>query len=180
MMVMSAYFRHRARKKGGVIARRKEGALALFLRVITTLPLLASIILYAVNPRWMDWSALHVPAQLRWLGVVLGIASLPLIWWVLNSIGSNISETVLTKQDHKLVEKGPYRWVRHPLYSVGLVEIFSLSLIAANWFMGLLCLIGLIVFRMVVIPREEAHLIAVFNQEYERYRARTGALIPRL
>jgi protein-S-isoprenylcysteine O-methyltransferase Ste14 len=151
----------------------------LILRAVMTLPLLMAILLYAFIPEWMAWSTITLPVWVRWLGVGLGIACLPLIRWVFSSIGSNISETVLTKREHKLVTEGPYRWVRHPLYGVGLLEILALSLIAGNWFMALLWVIGVLVFRFIVIPIEEAKLIAAFDGEYERYRARTGALAPR-
>ncbi len=176
---ISAYYRRLARKSGEVISRRQEGTLALILRAAMTLPLLLAILLYAFLPGWMAWSAISLPVWVRWLGVGLGVACLPLIWWVFSSIGSNISETVLTKREHKLVMEGPYRWVRHPLYGVALLEILALSLIAGNWFMAILWLIGVLVFRFIVIPIEEAKLIAVFDGEYEQYRARTGALAPR-
>ena len=176
---VSAYYRRLARKSGEVISRRQEGTLALILRAVMTLPLLVAILLYAFLPGWMAWSAISLPVWVRWLGVGLGVACLPLIWWVFSSIGSNISETVLTKREHKLVTEGPYRWVRHPLYGVALLEILALSLMASNWFMALLGFIGVLVFRFVVIPIEEAKLIAAFDGEYEQYRARTGALAPR-
>jgi protein-S-isoprenylcysteine O-methyltransferase Ste14 len=153
--------------------------LALILRAVMALPLLLAILLYAFLPGWMAWSAISLPVWIRWLGAGLGVACLPLIWWVFSSIGSNISETVLTKREHKLVTEGPYRWVRHPLYGVGLLEILALSLIAGNWFMAILWIIGVLVFRFVVIPIEEAKLIVAFDGEYEQYRARTGALTPR-
>ncbi len=177
-MLLSTHYRRLARKTSGVIARRQEGLLALILRSVLTLPLLLAIVFYACNPRWMGWSAIAAPLWSRWLGAGLGIAGVLLMWWVLRSIGANISETVLTKQDHRLVMKGPYRWVRHPLYSVGLLEIFALGLLASNWFMMLLGLIGIGVFRYVVIPKEEANLIAAFDGEYQYYRQRTGALVP--
>lgn len=177
--MISTYYRTRARKISGVITRREEGMLALTLRIVLTLPLLLSIILYAFNPRWMDWSAMTLPLWTRWVGAGLAIACVPLLWWVFSSIGSNISETVLTKRDHQLVMKGPYRWVRHPLYSVGLLEILALSLLAANWFMLLLCMVGIVVFRLVVIPKEEANLVAAFDGEYQRYQTEAGPLVPR-
>jgi protein-S-isoprenylcysteine O-methyltransferase Ste14 len=62
---------------------------------------------------------------------------------------------------------------------VALFEILALSLIAGNWFMVLLWFTGVLVFRYVVIPIEEAKLIAAFDGEYEQYRARTWALAPR-
>jgi protein-S-isoprenylcysteine O-methyltransferase Ste14 len=177
---ISGYYRRLARQSGATIPRRQEGALGLFLRISLTLPLLLAILLYAFKPRWMDWSAIPSPVWLRWLAAGLGVACLPLMRWVFTSIGSNISETVLTKAEHKLVKKGPYRWVRHPLYGVGLLMILSLSLIASNWFMLILWCFGVLVFRYVVIPIEEAKLVSAFDGEYERYRSRTGALAPRL
>jgi protein-S-isoprenylcysteine O-methyltransferase Ste14 len=176
---VSAYYRWLARKSSEVISRRQEGALALILRAVMTLPLLLSILLYTFLPGWMAWSAISLPIWARWLGAGLGVVCIPLIWWVFSSIGSNISETVLAKREHKLVTEGPYRWVRHPLYGVALLEIFALSLLASNWFMALLGFIGVLVFRFVVIPIEEAKLIAAFDGEYEQYRTRTGALAPR-
>jgi protein-S-isoprenylcysteine O-methyltransferase Ste14 len=178
-LAISTYYRRLARKSGEVIPRHREGKLALILRAALALPLLAVILLYTFLPRSLDWSAAALPAWVRWLGAALGVACLPVIWWVFCSIGANVSETVLTKTGHKLVTVGPYRWVRHPLYAVALVEILALSLIAGNWLMTLLWLIAVLVFRYVVIPIEEANLIAVFDAEYKRYREGTGALMPR-
>jgi protein-S-isoprenylcysteine O-methyltransferase Ste14 len=180
MMTISGYYRKKARESGGTISRREEGGLALILRLVLTLPLLLAILFYAFFPQWMSWAALGMPTWGRWLGVGFAIACIPLSRWVFKSIGGNISETVLTKPTHQLVMKGPYRWIRHPLYSVGMLMILSLSLIADNWFMLLLWVIGLFVFRYLVIPIEEERLIAAFGEEYKRYRERTGAMMPRV
>ena len=108
------------------------------------------------------------------------MVSVVLIHWVFRSIGRNISETVLTKQDHELVTTGPYRWVRHPLYSSALLLIFSIGLMLGDWLLILFSVVGTIIFRFLVIPAEEERLIAAFGVEYERYISRTGALLPRL
>jgi protein-S-isoprenylcysteine O-methyltransferase Ste14 len=105
---------------------------------------------------------------------------LPLLVWLFRSLGRNISETVLTKADHRLVTHGPYRWVRHPLYSVATVAFLALGLIAANAF---IIALGLVIFgglALFVVPREEAELAAKFGPDYEAYRGRTGGLFPRL
>lgn len=81
--------------------------------------------------------------------------------WVFTSIGSNISETVLTKANHQLVMHGPYRWVRHPLYAVALLALLALGLMAANALLLLIWASGAAVFRGIVIPREEAHRCAL-------------------
>lgn len=176
----SAFYRHRARKVGGTIARRREGTPTLAARALIALPLFGSFLLYAIEPQWMAWSAFSLPAWARWLGVGIGVACVPLLAWVFRSIGSNISETVLTKERHQLVTAGPYRWVRHPLYSVGSTVFAALSVIAASWFMGLFVLLALLAVIFAVIPREEAHLERAFGAEYSSYRRRTGRLVPRL
>jgi len=176
---LSTYYRRLARKSSEIISKRQEGTLATILRAALALPLLLAIFLYAFLPGRMGWSTIYMPVWVRWLGAGLGVACLPLLWWVFTSIGSNISETVLTKREHRLVTDGPYRWVRHPLYGVGLLKILALSLMAGNWFMALLWLIYVLVFRYIVIPIEESKLIAAFDGEYEQYRAQTGALAPR-
>jgi protein-S-isoprenylcysteine O-methyltransferase Ste14 len=66
------------------------------------------------------------------------------------------------------------------LYSAGFLEIAALSLVAANWFIGLAMVLGLIMILVVVIPTEEKNLVDTFGYDYEEYRKRTGRLLPRL
>ena len=105
---------------------------------------------------------------------------LPSLYWVVSSIGSNISETILTKTKHVLVTHGPYRWLRHPLYTVSTVAFISLAILAANWFMMVMAVLVIIGVSLAVIPREEAQLILKFGDQYREYRTRTGKLLPRL
>jgi protein-S-isoprenylcysteine O-methyltransferase Ste14 len=178
--LISATYRKRARDAGEVIERQEEGLTALLFRMGFALPLLAAILLYIFYPRAIGWSQIQLPVWLRALGAGVGIICVPIILWVFRSIGRNISETVLTKSEHELVTQGPYRWVRHPLYATSLLLLLSLSLVAESWFIFGYSVIGLIVFRFVVIPAEEAHLIASFGAAYQNYKSRTGALFPKL
>jgi protein-S-isoprenylcysteine O-methyltransferase Ste14 len=87
---------------------------------------------------------------------------------------------VLTKERHELVTAGPYRWIRHPLYAVGILLFASIGLIAANWFiLGLAALAALFI-RFLVIPIEEHELSQKFGDHYGQYIARTGRLFPRV
>jgi protein-S-isoprenylcysteine O-methyltransferase Ste14 len=176
---MSGFFRRRARQ-GEAIARSREGGVMLGLRLAFALPFFLAMVVYIVNPRWMDWSALRLPEAARWAGVVIGLAMLPVLYWVLSNIGRNISETVLTKSNHALVTHGPYRWVRHPLYAAATIAFLALGLIAANAF---ILVLGAAIFAglaLWVVPKEEAQLEAKFGQAYAAYRVRTGAFLPRL
>jgi protein-S-isoprenylcysteine O-methyltransferase Ste14 len=179
-ILISGTYRRRAREHGDVIARQDEGKAILALRMLFALPLLLALMLYIVYPDGLAWSSLPLPHWLRWIAVVMGILIVPFILWVFRSIGRNISETVLTKSDHELVTSGPYRWIRHPLYAASLWMLFSLSLIASNWFLLAYSVAGLIIFRSIVIPEEEKQLMAAFGDDYREYRNQTGAIFLKL
>ncbi len=179
-IAISGYYRKHARRSGDVIPRRAEGPPAFLLRMAMALLVAGSFLTYVFAPTWLAWSAWIVPIWLRSAAAVVAVGCLPSIRWVLVSIGDNISETILTKRTHRLVTHGPYRWIRHPLYAFALLELVSLALLASNWFLLSFPIIASLVFRLLVIPREEANLIKVFGKEYEDYRHRTGALVPRV
>jgi len=177
---ISATFRKRAREEGGAIERKEEGLLVFAMRMVFALPLLISLLLYIFYPRALVWSTISLPYWLRSLFAVVALLCVPIIWWVFRSIGENISETVLIKEEHQLVISGPYRWVRHPLYAGTLLLLCSISVIAENWFIFAYFIIAVIAFRFLVIPEEEKRLVAAFGDGYVDYKRRTGALAPRI
>ena len=141
-----------------------------------------SVALYAVRPDWMDWASVELPSGLgwiRWVGAGIALACPPLAEWVFSNLGRNVSETVLVKRDHELVTTGPYRWVRHPLYSTGLLLFGGIGLMNASWIVLLLVAITAVGVLAVVIPREEEALTARFGDEYRALVRRTGRLLPR-
>jgi protein-S-isoprenylcysteine O-methyltransferase Ste14 len=178
---ISVYHRHKAEKAGekDELSFKEEGLpVAIALRSFG-LVLWLSVVAYLLNPRWMRWSSLDLPIWLRWSGAVLGATSLPLALWVFRTLGTNITPTVETREKHELVTTGPYRWVRHPLYTVGTMLFGSLSLLAANWFMGLASLVALVML-MSRSRKEEEKLIERFGGGYREYMKRTGSLLPKL
>ena len=175
---ISGYHRRRARSEE-TIPRSAESLPLRLSRVVLGLPGLLLILAFLIHPPWIAWSFLALPAWIRWMGVLVGLGVAPLNVWMLRSLGKNISETVLTKESHELVTTGPYRWLRHPLYSFGLLMLGALSLVASNWLMAALTLAAVLFFSFVVIPREEAELVKKFGSRYEGYRRETGRLLPR-
>ena|SRR5215472_1636072 len=107
MMSVSIYFRSKARASEA-IPRGREGGLVLLARLLFAAPLYLPILAYMLNPDWMAWAAVPLPIWLRWLGAAVGLSALPFVYWVFSSIGSNISETTLTKETHRLVSHGPF------------------------------------------------------------------------
>jgi protein-S-isoprenylcysteine O-methyltransferase Ste14 len=178
-LTVSGYHRARARLGGETVARRREGPMFLALRGLMALGLFGGILAHVVRPGWMAWASFEVPQTLRWLGLALGVFTVPAVHWVLSALGQNVTETVLTKERHELVTGGPYRWVRHPLYTTGLMLLVGLGLMAGSWFVLLATGIAFAFLSMFVIPREEQALLAKFGERYQAYRSRTGRLMPR-
>lgn len=176
---VGGYFRYKAEKAGEPISWNEERVPVMVLLRVFGLVGWLSVITYLINPKWMSWSEAPFPEWARWAGVVTGVFSVPLLYWLFKSIGKNITQTVKTRKEHELVTNGPYRWVRHPLYSVGTMLFLSFALMASNWFIALSSLLGLVML-MVRLPQEEKNLIERFGDEYKDYMKRTGRLIPKI
>jgi len=73
-----------------------------------------------------------MPAWSRWLGVALGIVSLQLFGWTHHALGRNWSTRLVIKEGHSLVTSGPYRWVRHPMYTAIFGSWLAIFLLSAN------------------------------------------------
>ena len=179
-MGISTYFRRKAdRDSGEKIPRKVDGTFFMTIIRIGGLILWLTPFVYLINPAWMAWSKIGLPEWVRWLGVILGVAAVFGIYLLFSSIGSGITPTSATRKEHQLVTTGPYRWVRHPLYTIGSSLFLAFGMMADNWFimvLGLLAFIGM----ASRTPKEEANLIEKFGDEYREYMKRTGRYLPKL
>jgi len=179
VLIVTGYHRIRSWASKEVLDRREEGIFILATLRPAGLLLWLGVIAYLANPAWMRWSSVALPAWLRWAGFVVFGLGLALLTWTLRGLGTNLTDTVVTRRAHTLVTEGPYRWVRHPFYDAMALLIAGIALIAANWFM---LLTGAVVFSLLALRSrtEEAHLLARFGESYRDYRERTGRFVPRL
>jgi protein-S-isoprenylcysteine O-methyltransferase Ste14 len=173
------YHRFTSQATGERLDRRQEG-----LFILATLrPLGAAywigLMAWMIAPRSMAWSEMAVPVGLRWAGVGAMVCAGALLVWTFRSLGANLTDTVVTRKKHTLVEHGPYRFIRHPLYTCVAMLTTSIGIIAANWF---LLLAGMGVFGLLAIRTriEEANLIARFGNDYRVYMRRTGRFLPKI
>ena len=176
---ISSYYRSKAdRDSGEKISRNVDGRAMMTIIKLAGLILWLSPIVYLIRPQWMAWSKIGLPEEIRWLGVATGILCVAGIYWLFSSIGTGITPTSVTRKQHTLVTSGPYRWVRHPLYTVGSSLFVSFAMMADNWFIALL---GILTFILMAIrtPKEEANLIEKFGEEYREYIKRTGRFLPK-
>ena len=177
---ISSYYRRKAdRDSGETVSRKMDGSLTMNVIKIGGLILWLSPLAYLVNPAWMNWSKLGLPDGVRWLGVGIGLLCVLGMYWLFSSIGSGITPTSATRREHKLVTNGIYRWVRHPLYTVGSSFIVALGLMADNWFIILMALLAFTAMA-VRTPKEEANLIEKFGDAYRDYMKTTGAFLPKI
>lgn len=179
-IAISVYHRYKAdRDTGEKVSARGEGTLLYTALRLGGLLLWLSAFAYLINPVWFEWSRIGLPIWIRWLGVGMGIICDVLLLWLFRSLGNSISPTVGTRTGHRLVKNGPYRYVRHPLYSVGSSLFISYALMADNWFFAALAVLALVLLA-IRLPKEEGQLIARFGDEYRDYIKSTGAFFPRI
>lgn len=138
------------------------------------------MVVYSVDPHLMAWAALPLPPVVRWLGLFPGIFALLLFRWVLQWLGHNFSTSLTIGKDQTLVVDGPYRRVRHPMYTSFVLLWIGYSLVSANWFIGSTGISGFLLAILVRTPREEKMMIGRFGDEYIAYMSRTGRYLPRL
>ena len=178
-MAVTVYHRLQAAKSGEKISRKDEGYLFATVLRLAGLVLWISTFGYLFFPAYFQWAAMPLPEWLRWFGVGTGVLWSLLMYWTLSSLGKNLTDTVVTRAEAKLVTHGPYRWVRHPVYVTAALLMASVTLLTANWLIGVSS-VAVLALLAIRTPKEEQMLIERFGQEYRAYMARTGRFLPRI
>ena len=118
-----------------------------------------------------------------WTGYGIGVALVALgLGYAVQArrhLGANWSATVTLKQAHSLIRNGPYRHVRHPIYT-GLLLAFAGSALALAEWRGLLALLLVTGSLWLKLRREERWLLEHFGADYAEYRKTSWALLPGL
>lgn len=124
--------------------------------------------------------ALAYPLWLRWAGTVALIGGVGLLGWAHHHLGRSFHSLVVSRPNPVLIQSGPYRRIRHPIYLAYLLSYVGGGLLAANWVLTVIPALAFAILVIVRIPQEEQLLIATFGERYKRYIDRTGALLPSL
>jgi len=161
----------RLRRRGRATRVKKDrgsGALIIF-TVLVSIILALSLGYAGVGP---------LPDWVFYPGIFLMLLGVFLRQWAIAVLGRFFSLTVRVAEDHRVIDKGPYRLVRHPSYSGVLITFIGLSL-AVQSLGALLVLLSVFVvsygYRMRV---EEKALLAELGEDYSNYMKRTKRLIP--
>ena len=122
------------------------------------------------GPRFTGW-------ELQ-VGVLLGVASLVLTWDAVTVLGSNLSALPRPLETSALVRRGPYRLLRHPIYTSLLGALTGWTLVWKD--VGLVALALTLLVLFLFKSRLEERWLLQRYPEYEAYRAETGGLFPRV
>ena len=126
------------------------------------------------------WPAAALPHQQSFMfaGIALFVTGLLLRWWAIITLGRFFTVDVTIEPDHELVERGPFRMVRHPSYTGVLLAFVGLALTLGNWAALLVILVPIgaaFIHRMNV---EENALSGALGLQYSDYMRRTKRLVP--
>lgn len=179
--VVRAYHHRKVVQEGGAIEYREPHQRAMqLMRSLVGVAWLLAMAAYFFAPSWVAWADFPLPVEVRWAGLALGYANLPLLWWIEATLGKNFNTTLHIREGHTLVTAGPYHWVRHPMYTSLYILVSAIFLASANWLVGLPGLLSLTIIILNRVQREEAVMLEQFGDEYRNYMQRTGRFLPRL
>ena len=177
---MRIHYHRRAGAKPKGFVTPEEGKLFAAMRWFLAMPYMLCLLLWMIYPAPLRWANFTLPPAARWVGAALFALGALLVFWTNYNLGPNFSGTLILRDGHELVERGPYRWVRHPMYTSFLVMGAGMLLLTANWLVGAGLLVFTPLLMLIRTPREERMLLARFGGDYRAYMARTGRYLPRL
>jgi len=161
----------RSRSKTGT--RQDQSTLGVLWLVIT-----ASVVAGVYCARYCPAAKIPNGQVVALVGVVLFALGILLRWWAILVLGRFFTVDVTIERDHELVERGPFRVLRHPSYAGVLLAFVGFALSLLNWAALLVVLLPIsaaFVHRMNV---EEKALTDALGSTYTEYMSRTKRLVP--
>lgn len=132
---------------------------------------------YMLSP-WLDFAAMGLPDALRWLGVMVALFGTYVFWWSHHTLAENWTPFIEAPPGARLITGGPYRWVRHPMYSSFLLFNGGLWLVSSNWIAGGFAFLSFLWMYLHRVGREERMMVELFGDEYRAFAEKTGRVIP--
>lgn len=150
--------------------------------LVYRVPLLVAFVLLSSPAPGRLWPWLvqrFLPHAVAWscIGLAVLLLGLAFACWARVALGRNWSATVQLKQGHELVTAGPYRRVRHPIYTGMLAGVLGSAWVIGEW-RGLVALALVFASFAYKLRHEESWMREQFGAAYVDYMRRTKALIP--
>ncbi len=135
---------------------------------------------YIFLPAAFPWSYAQFPDGLRWVGAFTLLGGLLLLAAAHRHLAASFHSLVVRKSGQVLVASGPYRSIRHPIYTAYFLNYLGGGLLASSL---VLTFIPALFFSLLValrIREEEAAMLDQFGSSYQDYMAGTGRFVPLL
>jgi protein-S-isoprenylcysteine O-methyltransferase Ste14 len=149
-------------------------------RLAYVAPLILAFILLAepwMSRGWMGTRLFPFSGTAAWIGLALVAGGVALAFWARWHLGANWSGSVTLKEGHELIRTGPYRVIRHPIYTAILVAIAG-SAVQLGEVRGALALLVAWGSFYVKARREEDFLKEEFGEGFEAHARNTGMFLP--
>ena len=173
------YVKFHSKPEDATLRKREEGIVSKIAGVLGIIGFLSAIA-YAINPDWVEFASLPLPIWLRWLGVGIALIGFALLQWSQSTLGKSWSDTPRMMKEQALITSGPYRIIRHPIYTAFILILGSTLFISANWLIGL-CWAGMTTLEVASrIGFEESLMLEFFGEQYREYMKKTGRLFPKV
>ena len=114
----------------------------------------------------------------RVIGLLLFVPGIALRWWAIITLGRFFTVDVQIAEGHEVVERGPFRLVRHPSYTGVLLAFLGFGFSLANWIALSVIVLPIFAAFLRRMQVEEQALTGALGERYERYMKRTKRLIP--
>ncbi len=147
------------------------------IRILFNMCLIVYIIIFVNNPELFKKFSICFPLWLRWTGVFIGVISVFLFLWIHSILGKYWSPYLELREEHVLIKSGPYKLVRHPMYSAAFLLWIGSTLVMSNWLIVIANILAVLIMTSR-IEKEEKMMIDRFGDEYKEYMKTTGAFVP--
>ena len=113
------------------------------------------------------------------LALLLYLSSLSLFWWSLSAVrGAALSFAYSKDLPQRLIQVGPYRYVRHPFYTAYTFGFFAAPVALGSPWLALTGLFMFFVYRQSAVMEEQKFAASELKEDYQNYIARTGRFFP--
>jgi len=147
--------------------------------VLMSIGLLIIPLVWVVTPL-LNTSKMEFPVWLRIVGIVIAIASLFYFRWIHKVLGANWSPTLEIRKGHELIKTGPYKTIRHPMYTQIWLWTIAQVFIVSNLVAGFSGIIVWAIHYFVRVSSEERMMIEYFGDKYLEYMKKTGRIFPKV
>jgi len=168
----------RSRTKTG---ERQDKSTLGMIWVVIVISILAGVFVAQSRTLKAGWVGLFDFPESEWisvLAVVFFVAGLILRWWAIVTLGRFFTVDVVVEKDHELVERGPFRWMRHPSYTGVLLAFVGWAITLENWVAMAVVVVPIFVAFVRRMNVEEAAWRGALGEKYAEYMRRTKRLLP--